>query len=368
VPESKHRVISQQLAADIAAGKYAPGARLPSEAQLTKRYGVSRPTVGRALRDLVVEGVIERRAGSGTYVRIDPVASGASARQIGLLVAGLGTVEIFDLICGELASLARAGDYTLLWGGSRLVRGSEPVAAARALEVCEQFITRRVAGVVFAPYELSEDKDTFNRAVIARLQGAGIPTVLLDRDVTPFPERSGIDLVGNDNVAAGYLIAEHLLKLGCQRLAFVTRPWSAPTVDARLAGVREALARRGIAPVADWVLSGSPDDKQLVAALAKRGRFDAVVCANDFIAAELMRGLEQRKIRVPRDLRIVGFDDAKFATLLRPALTTVHQPCADIALVTYRALVDRIAEPALPPRTLSLAPRLVVRESCGAYR
>jgi DNA-binding GntR family transcriptional regulator len=55
----KHRDISRQLIAEIAEGKYAESKRLPSEAQLVKRFGVSRPTVGRALRDLQTEGLIE---------------------------------------------------------------------------------------------------------------------------------------------------------------------------------------------------------------------------------------------------------------------------------------------------------------------
>jgi DNA-binding GntR family transcriptional regulator len=62
----KHRDISRQLLAEIATGKHDPAGRLPSEAQLVKRFGVSRPTVARALRDLQSEGLIERRAGSGT--------------------------------------------------------------------------------------------------------------------------------------------------------------------------------------------------------------------------------------------------------------------------------------------------------------
>ena len=115
----KHRDISRQLRADIAAGRYDAGARLPSEPQLVKQFGVSRPTVGRALLDLQNEGLIERRAGSGTYVRSGaPAAAAASTRQLGLLIPGLGNTEIFELICGELASLARVQDYSLLWGGS----------------------------------------------------------------------------------------------------------------------------------------------------------------------------------------------------------------------------------------------------------
>src|SRR5437762_1290643 len=103
--ESKHRQISRQLLAEIAAGKYAPSGRLPSEAQLVERFGVSRPTVARALRDLQDQGLVERRVGSGSYVRSP--ASPPVARQLGLLIPGLGTTEIFEVICGELAGLAR---------------------------------------------------------------------------------------------------------------------------------------------------------------------------------------------------------------------------------------------------------------------
>jgi DNA-binding FadR family transcriptional regulator len=60
--ESKHREVSRQLLSDIAAGKYGVSGRLPGEDQLARKFGVSRTTIGRALRDLQAEGVIERRA------------------------------------------------------------------------------------------------------------------------------------------------------------------------------------------------------------------------------------------------------------------------------------------------------------------
>ena len=93
----KHKEISRHLLNEITAGKYAKGARLPSEAQLVQQFGVSRPTVGRAMRQLETDGVIERRAGSGTYVK-----SGSSnqpfPRVLGLLIPGLATTEIFQII------------------------------------------------------------------------------------------------------------------------------------------------------------------------------------------------------------------------------------------------------------------------------
>ena len=364
----KHRDISRQLRADIAAGRYAAGARLPSEPQLVKQFGVSRPTVGRALLDLQNEGLIERRAGSGTYVKGGAAAQAASfTRQLGLLIPGLDTTEIFQLICGELASLARVHEYSVLWGGSTHPRQDTDASLEHAEELCQQFIERKVSGVFFAPYELMPEQEQANRRLAVSLRQAGIPVVLLDRDLLPFPNRSDFDLVGLDNMAGGYLLAEHLIKLGCRHLRFVARPRSAPTVDARIAGVREALVRHQLDHDPGWLHTGDPADAKFVRKLTAGKQADAFICANDDTAATLMRSLEAGGIKVPRDVRAVGFDDAKYATLVSPSLTTIHQPSRDIAMIAFRAMLERIAEPMLPARSFALTPRLVVRESCGAY-
>jgi LacI family transcriptional regulator len=282
----------------------------------------------------------------------------------------LGSIEIFGGICGELASLARAHDYTLLWGDSAHPRQDQNVSREQAVELCEQFIENRVTGVFFAPFELTGHKDEAreaSRSIVERFEKAGVPLVLLDRDFKPFPRRSNFDLISVDNVAAGCLLAEHLLKLGSRRIAFVAMPDIPPTVEARIAGVREALVRQGLELPPDWVHTGDPDDVKFVRSLSAGRRWDAVICANDLTAARLLRSLEQNRVRVPRDLRLAGFDDAKYATLLSVRLTTMSQPCRDIVITAYRALLERIAEPTLPVRTLLLNPTLVVRESCGAY-
>jgi LacI family transcriptional regulator len=364
--ELKHKEISRQIMAEIAEGKYKVGDRLPSEAQLISHYQVSRPTVARALLDLQMEGIIERRAGSGTYVRQTSSAP-SSTRQLGLLIPGLGTTEIFGIICGELASLTRAGEYSLIWGGSPHTRQDLDASREQANALCEQFIERRVTGVFFAPFELVPGQEEVNQHIVERFHEAGIPLVLLDRDFTPYPYRSGFDLVGLDNLAAGYMLAEHLIKLGCKRLAFVARPLSAPTVDARIEGVRHALITHRIEPMANWVYFGDPENDKFVRSLLAGRLWDAFICANDLTAARLSQSLGRNDCRVPHDVRVVGFDDAKYATLVSVPLTTIQQPCRDIARIAFRAMLDRIAEPTLPPHTLMLNPHLVVRESCGAY-
>ena len=360
----KHSRVSQELLAEIAAGKYAPSGRLPSEAQLVERFGVSRPTVARALRDLQDRGLVERRVGSGSFVRGPGAAE--VLRQFGFLIPGLGTTEIFEVICGELAGLARVHGFGVLWGGGQ-PRPQGAIGTEDALALCEQFIRSQVAGVFFAPFEHTDKREEINRSLVEKLHQAGLPVVLLDRDLGAFPSRSEFDLVGVDNFAGGYNLAEHLLKLGCRNPAFVARPRSASTVNARIAGAREAMLDRGLSVPSGFVRVGEPDDPGFALDLAAGGKVDAVLCANDHVAALLLRSLERAGVRIPEDIRMVGFDDVRFATLLSVPLTTMHQPCREIAMIALRTMLDRIAEPTLPPRGLAVTPRLVVRESCGAY-
>lgn len=364
---AKHEQVSRELRAEIAAGKYGKDGQLPSEAQLVERFSVSRPTVARALRDLQAEGRIVRRAGSGTFVSSRlPEASGTEV--LGLLVPERTTTEVFEAICGELGALARVEGFGMLWGGSPIPHLDRDTTPEHAREVCLQFIEKEVAGVFFAPLEASPESDSTNRELMEMLRQAGIPVVLLDRDITPYPKRTQADLVTMDNFHAGFLLAEHLIRLGCKRPRFVARPGSAPTVDARINGMREAISRYEISPREPLVSRGDPTDQKFVRNLRAGTQCDGILCANDLTAAKLMKTLEGLDIDVPGQVRVGGFDDVRYATLLPVALTTIHQPCRDIAEVAFRAMRERIREPFLPPRTLSLTPRLVVRESCGAYQ
>jgi len=357
----KHRQVFENILADIESGRLKEGERLPSEMELVKKFATSRPTIARALRDLQNLGLVERKVGSGTYVRKSQKP--ADSWRFGLLIPGLGSTEIFEPICGQLARLAQRQHHTLLWGDFGDRRGE---AGSELIEqVCTSYIRQTVAGVFFAPLELTEHKDRINQSVITALEAAGIPIVLLDRDIVAFPQRSRFDLVGIDNRRAGFLIADHLIGLGCGRIDFLARPDSAPTVMLRIAGYREALLSSGIAPDPQWVHSGEPTDETFVRQIVAGGA-SAVICANDLTAANLMRTLDTLGCPVPQAIRVVGFDDVRYAELLRPSLTTIHQPCVDIGTIAMQAMLERIENPAFPPRDILAQPTLIVRQSCGA--
>ena len=236
----KHRLIREALENSITSGQYRPGERLPSEAEFVKMFGASRPTVIRALRELQLSGLIERRAGSGSYVRSEAAPHG---HTFGLLIPNLGRTEIFEPICRGMAEAQQSGSHVLLWGSSL---GDPENTEAQVAAVCRQFVVKKVSGVFFAPLELHPRQEAINRSIADTFDRAGIPIVLLDRDLDIYPSRSRYDLVGIDNRRVGYAITAHLLACGCRRVAFLGRSGSAPTVEARIAGYREALVAAGI--------------------------------------------------------------------------------------------------------------------------
>ena len=368
----KHQQVFDDLRREILAGKYRPGQKLPSEADLVKHYGASRITVGRAVRELSERQFVERRAGSGTYVRADR----SRGLSFGLLIPDLGRTAIFEEICQGMNDAPAAADHVLLWGngGSRpgSADGASPAAGSTEARqeavqrLCRQYIDRQVAGVFFAPLERLDSADRTNERVVAALEKARIPVVLLDRDFLPYPRRSRHDLVGIDNRRAGFIVTDHLLALGARRPVFLTYPHAAPTSAERLAGYREALFVHG--NPADPTLIQSLDlenpasFREMLAAV----RPDAVVCVNDLTAGVLMQNALALGLRLPQDLRVTGIDDADYARLLPVPLTTLRQPCREIGLAAMAAMQERLNRPDMPVRDILLECKLIVRSSCGA--
>ena len=233
--QPRYRSIGEEIRADIQSRRFTHGQRLPSDAELAQRFDTSRLTIIRALRDLELEGIVQRKAGSGTFV-VEP--SRAAVRVFGILMPDLGDGEVFEPISQGIARAGELLHHRILWGN---VAPSEWEKEAYALELCRYFVSRKVSGVFFAPVELSAHQSEINERIVSDLDRADIRIVLVDRCVRPFPERSAYDLAGIDNYRAGYRLTRHLIDNGCQRPVFAYRAGSAPTVAARLAGCREAL-------------------------------------------------------------------------------------------------------------------------------
>jgi GntR family transcriptional regulator of arabinose operon len=353
---SKYREIITYFENAIAQGKYRDGERLPSESEIVRQFRLSRPTVSRAMREMQINGLVERKAGSGSYVRKSVPAT--KQLTFGVLIPNLGEMEIFDGICSQISREGQRRGCDLLW--ARVFSDKDPLQAER---VCEPYLRKPVNGVFFAPLELNAGMHQINARIAAILDDAGIPVVLLDRDVTSFPQRSKHDLVGIDNYSVGFNLCRHLIEIGCKSICFIAHPLSAATVDARAAGVLGAHLATGLQPSRGWNEHIDPTDPQQVEVVLKKSSPDGIICANDKTAAELMQSLLKLNVKVPKDISVVGIDDVRYARLLHPALTTVHQPCELIGTVAMEAMMDRMTHPGLPPRHIMLGAEMVLRQS-----
>ncbi len=163
-------------------------------------------------------------------------------------------------------------------------------------------------------------------------------------------------------------MTEHLVRSGAKRVVFVRQPNSAPTVDAREAGYREAMYAMSESFHATESARLDPDDAAAVKALLRMRRPDALVCANDRAAGRLMHTLRRMRVAIPESVRLVGIDDVEYAALLPVPLTTLRQPTSALGEVALSVMLSRVAHPSLPPRDTRLRCDVMVRDSCGSRR
>ena len=188
--------------------------------------------------------------------------------------------------------------------------------------------------------------------------------VLLDRCFERYPDRSNFDLVGIDNHQAGFVLTRHLIRMGSKRILFAARRNSAPTVDARIAGFREAnfsLLGKYDCPI----VNGDFEDEKVVRKILDQEKPDGIVCGNDMTAARLMRTLGGIGVKIPEDIKMVGFDDVNYAKYLPTPLTTIRQDCAEIGAAAMSVMLDRIKRPNHAVRNVFIRAELIVRESSG---
>lgn len=357
---AKYKQIYHELHGAIVGGSYGVGQQIPTESQLALDYKTSRPTVAKALRELEQAGYLSRRRGVGTFV--------TQRRRPGVKLLGLILPRpregIFAPMSEGIVRAAEGSGYGVLMAGS-LMTGRE-VAISQEEAFCEQLLARQVVGVFFGPLDVPPEQEGVNAQIADRLTRAGIPIVLLDRDICDYPLRSKYDLVGINNRRESLMITRHLLQLGCRRIEFIRDQWIVSTGTARVEGYKDAMASFGIQVDAGWIHQWEPGDQAFVRNLMSKRHADAYVCVNDRLADGFMHSLAVLGVRVPEDVRVVGFDDNERSARLPVPLTTMRQPAEELGNVAARILLERLENPSLPTREVMLSCELMVRHSCGS--
>jgi LacI family transcriptional regulator len=234
-----------------------------------------------------------------------------------------------------------------------------PEREASYLRLLEE---QRVQGIVITPA-------TRSMRHLEALRDRGTLVVLLDRR----SRDSEFCSVSVDHARGGELAARHLFDLGHRRIAFINGPVHLSQCAERRRGMRGAARQAGfdaeesiIEYTIDPITAFEQTDAIVDSLLALSDRPTAVVCVNDQIAFAVLRALAERRVRVPRDMSVVGYDDVDFAAMLSPALTSVRQPKYELGRAAAELLIAETADPQHRHGDIRFEPELIERESTTA--
>lgn len=254
---------------------------------------------------------------------------------------------------------------------AEIARGVEDVAYANeyALILCnsdenldkERFYLdvmrdESVDGLVLPPFDDSD-------AAVIELVKTGLPVVCVDRSLA----KVQTDLVEVDNHRGAFEAVNHLIERGHRSIGLIEGRSDVSTSRERRRGYLDALAAHRITPRKDLMRSG--DFKQESGRVLTNELFDlrrpptALFVCNNLMTVGALAALHHRRLRVPHDVAVVGFDDLPWAEALDPPPTVVRQPAYDVGRQAMELLLKRIMEPARPAVTVRLLPELVVRRS-----
>lgn len=218
-----------------------------------------------------------------------------------------------------------------------------------------QMMSYRVDGLVMTNATLSS-------RMAARFARNDRPIIAVNR----YMAQQEITSITCDNVAGMGLVVDHLVGLGCRRIAFVAGNPDASSSRDREAGFLRRMAFHGLSPT-EIVIGHYTHEGGALAArriLAAQTPPDAIACANDLMAFSVMDVARNAfGISIPEQLRVTGFDNSGLADWSSHALTSVDQNIAAMVELAVDCVVSGLARKPTPPRHIAVPGRLVVRAS-----
>lgn len=295
-----------------------------------------------------------------TMVRLGYVANrqarslaGGRTNNIGVLIPDLGTGYIGEIIRGIDAELGLSDLDLILYTTQR--------TASKEANYVANLATGMVDGLILVLPRSPAD-------FIGILTKQNFPFILIDH------QGIGPDCpaVGAANWQGGFTATEYLIKLGHQRIGFITGWMDLGCALDRLDGYRSALRTNHIPDAPELIYEGTffqPDGFTGASILLDLPNPPtAIFASNDVMAMGVMDAIRHRGLRVPDDVSVIGFDDIPQASLIRPALTTVRQPLEKMGRVATQMLLELLNKSQKKIGRIELPTELIIRDSCKVPR
>ena len=271
---------------------------------------------------------------------------------VGLVVPDL-VHPFFAEVAKGLSSVLRKSGYSLI------IASSEEDPDLEAQEIC-RLLARRLDAMIVASAQ-------WTVASFRLIEEQKTPYILVDRQFAGLPA----NFVGVDDELVGELATDHLIAVGCRRIAHIRGP-EVSTALGRLAGYKRALARRDLRPPVHYIPEGMAGDDQSEA----RGRAamrkllqldpppDGVFCYNDPTAVGAMNAILEAGLRIPEDIAVIGCGNVHYDASLRVPLSSIDQRSAVMGERAGKLALSLISSKgSTRPKSIILEPKLVARAS-----
>lgn len=304
---------------------------------IARELGVAVSTVSKALRDSheISKETKERIQAYATYYKYKPNSLALKLRNQKTLVIGIIIPEIvhhfFARVISGIEDIANKKGYTTMICLSNESYEKEKLNVAM-LE------NGSVDGIIMSISKETLQKNDFSH--LEALVDEEIPLVLFDR----VHEKIACDKVVVDDIGGGYKATEHLIEIGCKKIAIINSIDSLNISEDRKAGYLRALADNNIAVTKEFIFSinDSEDYYEQIKKLILSKNPDGVFAVNEIFAAMVVKIAQQYRLHVPNDISVVGFTDGLISEFSSPSLTTVAQHGFTMGQQSAEILIDRI--------------------------
>ncbi len=279
--------------------------------------------------------------------------SGGSHKTVGALVPGFNDSFYGRVIRGLDDALASSG-YALILACSD---GSDELEESQ----CETLLSKGIDGMVFIRGGRRTDS-------LAEKAGARVPVVSIDREAPHGLWGS----VTSDDRQGSFEMTARLVSMGHRRMAFVGGPDYVSAYRERFRGFQERAesVENGAEPLLFQGDSRYESGYALASDLLGRGtRITAVLCANDYMALGVIRGLQDSGVLVPAQVAVAGYGGEEIGLMVRPSLSTVSQPAYRMGIAASELMLDSLLKGiGMRGRSVTLSPLVVERDSTGGRR
>lgn len=353
---AKYEQLASMLKSELLQLRRQGGTRLPTEAELSNKYHMSRQTVRHALQLLENEGLIQRRQGSGSYLR--PSEPRDTVRQIAVVTTFLDDYIFPSILHDAQASFAREGYSTLVYATENKV--------SLEREILQKLLEQNISAVLIEGSKTA--LPTPNVDLYRQLQEKKIPILFLHGIYSNLQD---LPCLFDDNYGGGYQLTRHLLSRGHSRIAGIFKSDDIQGPQ-RYHGVVTALRDAEISLRDDSFFWFDSEDR---AALVQNPQCDllrnfirhrmadatAVVCYNDEIAHFLIRELLEQGYSVPGDVAVASFDNSFYSQVGPVPITSLGHKATRTGKTAASLLLELLE--GNKPRSAYLEWELAIRDS-----